>query len=146
MLHKELDVALHKASADQLKPRPDENSLGFGQHFTDHMFTMRWNRAQGWHDARIEPYGPFSLDPAAMVFHYGQAIFEGMKAYRGGDNEIFLFRPMDNLNRMNQSAVRMCMPRFPAERVLAALRAMVYLDSDWVPASKGATLYIHPMP
>ena len=72
MLHKELDVALHKASADQLKPRPDENSLGFGQHFTDHMFTMRWNRAQGWYDARIEPYGPFSLDPAAMVFHYGR--------------------------------------------------------------------------
>lgn len=144
MLHKKFEVALHKASADQLKTKPDSKSLGFGQHFTDHMFTMRWNREQGWHDSRIEPYGPFSLEPAAMVFHYGQAIFEGMKAYRRGDNKLFLFRPMENLNRMNQSAVRMCMPRFPADHVLAALRALVYLDQDWVPASKGATLYIRP--
>ena len=144
MLHKDFDVALHKASADQLKAKPDQANLGFGQHFTDHMFTMRWNRQQGWHDACIEPYGPFSLDPAAMVFHYGQAIFEGMKAYRSKANEIFLFRPMDNLTRMNQSAVRMCMPRFPADRVLAALRAMIYLDRDWVPSAPGATLYIRP--
>ncbi|ADW18827.1 branched chain amino acid aminotransferase apoenzyme [Desulfobulbus propionicus DSM 2032] len=144
MFNKELEVTLHKASADQLKPKPDQNSLGFGQFFTDHMFTMRWNRRQGWHDAVIEPYRNFELDPAAMVFHYGQAIFEGMKAYRSKDDQIFLFRPADNFTRMNQSALRICMPRFPQDRVLQALRAMVYLDQEWVPKTPGATLYIRP--
>jgi branched-chain amino acid aminotransferase len=144
MFKKELEVTLHKASADQVKPKPDQNSLGFGQFFTDHMFTMRWNRNNGWHDAAIEPYHSFAMDPAAMVFHYGQAIFEGMKAYRGKDDQIFLFRPADNFTRMNQSAVRMCMPRFPQERVLQALRAMVYLDQEWVPRAPGSTLYIRP--
>ena len=144
MLNKELEVTLQKATADQLKPKPDQNNLGFGQFFADHMFTMRWNRQQGWHDAAIEPYRPFALDPAAMVFHYGQAIFEGMKAYRGKDDQIFLFRPQDNFTRMNQSALRMCMPRFPQDRVLQALRAMVYLDQEWVPKTPGATLYIRP--
>ena len=144
MLNKDLEVTLQKASADQLKPKPDQSKLGFGQFFTDHMFTMRWNRQNGWHDATIEPYHSFELDPAAMVFHYGQAIFEGMKAYRGKDDQIFLFRPQDNFTRMNQSAVRICMPRFPQERVLQALRAMVYLDQEWVPRAPGATLYIRP--
>ncbi|QQG65250.1 branched-chain amino acid aminotransferase [Desulfobulbus oligotrophicus] len=144
MFNNDLEVTLHKASADQLKPKPDQSNLGFGQFFTDHMFTMRWNRQEGWHDAAIEPYQAFALDPAAMVFHYGQAIFEGMKAYRGPDNQIFLFRPMDNFIRMNESAQRMCMPRFPLDRVLQALRALVYLDQDWVPRTPGATLYIRP--
>ena len=144
MFTKELEVTLQKASADQKKLKPDQNNLGFGQFFTDHMFMMRWNRQQGWHDACIKPYQSFNLEPAAMVFHYGQAIFEGMKAYRGKDSQIFLFRPDDNLSRMNQSALRMCMPRFPQERVLQALRAMVYLDQEWVPSTQGATLYIRP--
>ncbi|NLX18075.1 MAG: branched-chain amino acid aminotransferase, partial [Desulfobulbus sp.] len=144
MFRNDLEVTLHKASADQLKPKPDQSNLGFGQFFTDHMFTMRWNRQEGWHDAVIEPYQAFEMDPAAMVFHYGQAIFEGMKAYRGADNQIFLFRPMDNFVRMNESALRMCMPRFPVDRVLQALRALVYLDQDWVPRAPGATLYIRP--
>jgi len=144
MLNEELEVTLQKATADQLKPKPDQDNLGFGQFFTDHMFTMRWNRRQGWHDATIEPYRTFAMDPAAMVFHYGQAIFEGMKAYRGKDDQIFLFRPQDNFSRMNQSALRMCMPRFPQDRVLQALRAMVYLDQEWVPKTPGATLYIRP--
>ncbi|MBV5327649.1 MAG: branched-chain amino acid aminotransferase [Chlorobium sp.] len=144
MFTKELEVTLQKASADQMKLKPDQNNLGFGQFFTDHMFMMRWNRQQGWHDACIKPYQSFNLEPAAMVFHYGQAIFEGMKAYRGKDSQIFLFRPDDNLSRMNQSALRMCMPRFPQERVLQALRAMVYLDQEWVPSTQGATLYIRP--
>lgn len=144
MDNKELEVTLNKASAEQMKAKPDQNALGFGQFFTDHMFMMRWNRQQGWHDAVIQPYQSFALEPAAMVFHYGQAIFEGMKAYRGQDNQIFLFRPSDNLARMNQSALRMCMPRFPHERVLQALRAMVYLDQEWVPGTPGATLYIRP--
>ena len=144
MLHKDLEVTLHKAAAEELKPKPDQDRLGFGQFFADHMFTMRWNRQQGWHEARIEAYRSFELEPAAMVFHYGQAIFEGMKAYRGADDQIFLFRPDDNLSRMNQSAQRMCMPRFPQERVLQALRAMIYLDQEWVPSAPGATLYIRP--
>lgn len=144
MCNSDIEVALQKASTGQLKPKPDQSALGFGRFFTDHMFTMRWNRQNGWHEASIEPYQPFLLDPAAMVFHYGQAIFEGMKAYRGKDDQIFLFRPQDNFTRMNQSAVRMCMPRFPQERVLQALRAMVYLDQEWVPGALGATLYIRP--
>lgn len=144
MVEKELEIALHKATDEQLREKPNSENLGFGQYFADHMFAMRWTRQHGWHDARIQAYQDFSLDPAAMVFHYGQAIFEGLKAYRGDDNKIKLFRPMDNFNRLNQSAVRMCMPRIPAERVLQALRALVYLDKDWVPQSEGATLYIRP--
>ena len=144
MLNKELEISLQKASLEQLKPKPNEQHLGFGQYFTDHMFAMRWNRQAGWHDAAIQPYQSFTLDPAAMVFHYGQAIFEGMKAYRSKDDQIFLFRPEDNLTRMNQSALRMCMPRFPQDRVLQGLRAMVYLDQEWVPRVKGASLYIRP--
>lgn len=144
MFKNDLEVTLHKASANEMKPKPDQDNLGFGQYFTDHMFTMRWNRHHGWHDASIRPYQPYNLDPAAMVFHYGQAIFEGMKAYRGKDDQIFLFRPNDNFTRMNQSAVRMCMPRFPQDRVLQTLRAMVYLDQEWVPRMEGATLYIRP--
>lgn len=144
MLKKDLDVTLHKADEKQRRAKPDQSKLGFGKYFTDHMFVMHWNREKGWHDAEICPYRNFSLDPAAMVFHYGQEIFEGLKAYRGPDNQILLFRPMDNLNRMNNSALRMCMPRFPADSVLRAMKALVYLDRDWVPANEGATLYLRP--
>ncbi|GAB4336021.1 MAG: branched-chain amino acid aminotransferase [Desulfobulbaceae bacterium] len=144
MLNKELEVSLIKADESQLKPKPDPGKLGFGVHFTDHMFVMKWNREQGWHGAEIRPYGNFSLDPAAMVFHYGQEIFEGLKAYRAADGGVLLFRPMDNLARMNDSALRMCMPRFPAGEVLKAMKALVYLDREWVPANDGATLYLRP--
>ena len=135
---------LDKAEENQLKEKPDAANLGFGVHFTDHMFVMHWNRHLGWHNARICPYGKFSLDPAAMVFHYGQEIFEGLKAFKGAEDQIFLFRPLDNLERMNRSAVRMCMPRLPVEGVLKAMKALVYLERDWVPDNKGATLYIRP--
>ena len=144
MLNKEIEVAFHKADAAQCRKKPDQDGLGFGKYFTDHMFVMRWNRKEGWHDAEIRPYANFSLDPAAMVFHYGQEIFEGLKAYRSQDGQILLFRPHDNLNRMNDSALRMCMPRFPMEEVLKAMKALVYLDRDWVPANRGATLYLRP--
>ena len=96
MPNQELEITLQKTSIDQLRPKPDENNLGFGQFFTDHMFLMRWNRQQGWHDATIQPDQNFSLEPAAMVFHYGQAIFEGMKAYRSTNDQIFLFCPDPN--------------------------------------------------
>ncbi len=142
MLKNELDVSLHKA--ETLKEKPDQDNLGFGQYFTDHMFVMKWNREQGWHDAEIKPYGDFNLDPAAMVFHYGQAIFEGLKAYRGQDGSILMFRPQDNLERLNKSAVRMCMPRIPVDKVLQAMKGLVYLDRDWIPESEGAALYLRP--
>ncbi len=144
MLGTELEIAVHKAAPEQLKEKPDQNALGFGSIFSDHMFVMHWNRDQGWHDARIQPYQDFTIDPAAMVFHYGQAIFEGLKAYHGDNGEILLFRPRSNFERMNKSAVRMCMPRIPVDRMLQALKALVYLERSWVPTAPGATLYLRP--
>jgi branched-chain amino acid aminotransferase len=142
MLKNELEVSLHKA--DTLKEKPDQDSLGFGNYFTDHMFVMKWNRDRGWHDAKIQPYGNIEFDPAAMVFHYGQAIFEGLKAYHGHDGSILMFRPLDNLKRLNSSAIRMCMPRIPAEKVLQAMKGLVYLDREWIPDSEGGALYLRP--
>jgi branched-chain amino acid aminotransferase len=142
MFKNELDVTLHKAQS--LKEKPDQDNLGFGQYFTDHMLTMKWDRQQGWHDAQICPYGDFHVDPAAMVFHYGQAIFEGLKAYRAQDGSILMFRPKDNLERLNRSAMRMCMPRIPVDKVLQAMKALVYLDREWIPEREGAALYIRP--
>lgn len=140
----DLEVALKKVEKDKLKAKPDQKNLGFGVHFTDHMFLMKWDSDQGWHDAEICPFQDFNISPAAMVFHYCQAIFEGMKAYRSKNDEILLFRPEKNLERMNLSAMRMCMPRFPAEQVFKSLKALLYLDRDWVPAEPGASLYIRP--
>lgn len=140
----DLGIALEKVDKDKLKTKPDPDKLGFGVHFTDHMFLMKWNKTDGWHDARICPYHDFQLNPACMVFHYGQAIFEGLKAYRGKDDQLFLFRPKDNFERMNNSALRMCMPRLPVDKVVSALKAMIYLEKDWVPRTEGATLYIRP--
>lgn len=140
----DLEIILKKADKTQKKEKPDQDNLGFGVHFTDHMFLMKWSYEEGWHDAEICPYENFSLDPASMIFHYGQAIFEGMKAYKNKDGQIYLFRPEDNFERMNQSAARMCMPRIPVENVVKALKAMLYLDRDWIPTGEGATLYIRP--
>ncbi len=139
-----LDIAVKKADPEKRKTKPPEDALGFGNHFTDHMFLMKWDKANGWHDAEICPYHNFSLDPAAMVFHYGQAIFEGLKAYKGDNGQIFMFRAEDNLERMNSSALRMCMPRLPVDKAFKALKALVYLDRDWIPTNNGATLYIRP--
>lgn len=141
-MRKDLDISLEKAPS--LKGMPANENLGFGKYFTDHMFQMQWNREQGWHDARISPYAPFSMDPASTVLHYGQAIFEGLKAYRGDDDQIFLFRPSDNFERMNMAAVRLSMPRFPVDQALKALKALVYLDRRWVPSAAGASLYLRP--
>jgi branched-chain amino acid aminotransferase len=141
---KDLDISVRRCDAEKRKDKPDQKNLGFGNLFTDHMFLMKWDRENGWHDAEICPYENFSMDPAAMVYHYGQAIFEGLKAYKGDDEQIFMFRPEDNLERMNGSALRMCMPRLPIEKVLKAIKALVYLDRDWIPVGDGATLYIRP--
>ncbi len=139
-----LDISVVRCDAEKQKDKPDQKNLGFGNFFTDHMFLMKWDRENGWHDAEICPYKNFSMDPAAMVYHYGQAIFEGLKAYKGEDNQIFMFRPEDNLERMNSSALRMCMPRIPVEKVLKGIKALVYLDRDWIPSGEGATLYLRP--
>ncbi len=144
LMFQDLEVTVKKVSEEQRKTKPDQSNLGFGQHFTDHMFLMKWSKEKGWYDAEITPFQDFTVNPAAMVFHYGQAIFEGLKAYRGKDDQILLFRPKDNLERMNDSAVRMCMPRLATDKVLKALRALLYLDRDWVPSVSGASLYIRP--
>jgi len=139
-----MDIRLEKISASDARPRPDETALGFGKYFTDHMLVMPYTEGKGWHDATICGYRNFSLDPAAMVLHYGQAIFEGLKAYRGKDDGIYLFRPEANIERMNRSAARLCMPQLPVEDVFGALRQLLLLDQDWIPRAKGATLYIRP--
>ena len=113
-----MKITIEAVDAADRKVRPDDNNLGFGKYFTDHMFVMEYDAGEGWHDARIVSYGDFSFDPAAMALHYGQAIFEGLKAYRDPGDGIRLFRPLDNLGRMNRSAVRMCMPEFDTETVL----------------------------
>jgi len=141
---KDLDISVCRCDSEKLKDKPDQKNLGFGNFFTDHMFLMKWDRENGWHDAEICPYKNFSMDPAAMVYHYGQAIFEGLKAYKGEDGQIYMFRPEDNMERMNSSALRMCMPRIPVEKVLKGIKALVYLDRDWIPTGDGATLYLRP--
>jgi branched-chain amino acid aminotransferase len=140
----DLEVTLEKIDIAKKKEKPPQDDLGFGRHFTDHMFMMTWNRESGWHDAKICPYQDFRMDPAALVFHYGQAIFEGLKAYRAEDGQVYMFRPEDNFERMNSSAVRMCMPRLPIDKVLKSLKALLYLDKDWIPTVEGASLYIRP--
>jgi len=140
----DLEVELEKVDEDKLKKKPAPDKLGFGIHFTDHMFLMKWDRENGWHDSKICPLEDFTMHPAAMVFHYGQAIFEGLKAYRGKDDQLFLFRPKDNFERMNNSALRMCMPRFSADNMVKVLKALIYLEKDWVPRGEGTSLYIRP--
>ncbi|MBB5959865.1 branched-chain amino acid aminotransferase [Saccharothrix tamanrassetensis] len=117
---------------------------GFGQHFTDHMVTIRWNREQGWHDARVEPYHSLELDPAAMVLHYGQAIFEGLKAYRRPDGTIASFRPQANAERFRASARRLAMPELPDELFLGSIRELLAVDSRWVPTVAEDSLYLRP--
>jgi branched-chain amino acid aminotransferase len=117
---------------------------GFGHAFTDHMVTIRWSRDRGWHDARLEPYGPLTLDPATSVFHYGQAIFEGLKAYRHADGSIMVFRPHANAARFQRSARRMAMPELPEDVFVRAVELLVAHDRDWVPAGEGNSLYLRP--
>ena len=119
---------------------------GFGTHFTDHMFTVEWTPAQGWHAARIEPYGPLTLDPATAVLHYAQETFEGMKAYRHPDGSVWSFRPDQNGARMARSSQRLAFPELPVEDFVAAVDALVAVDERWVPdASTGEkSLYIRP--
>lgn len=126
------------------KPRPADGELGFGKHFTDHMFVMEWTKDRGWHNGRVEPYGPLSFDPAAACLHYGQAMFEGLKAFRGKDGKVRLFRVDRHCKRMASGAPRLCMPPVDPEVMKQALIDVVYADRDWVPSSPGTALYIRP--
>ena len=137
-----LDIKITRTTSP--KEKPDENNLGFGKKFTDHMFVMDYTEGEGWHDARIVPYGPFELDPATVVFHYAQEIFEGMKAYRTADDTVQLFRPDCNAKRFQDSADRLCIPKIPVEDYIQAVETLVDVDRDWVPHTDGASLYIRP--
>jgi branched-chain amino acid aminotransferase len=119
-------------------------SPAFGQVFTDHMVTIRWSQAKGWYDARLEPYGPFMLDPATSVFHYAQEFFEGLKAYRQDNGSIAMFRPDANAARFNSSARRMAMPELPEDTFIRALELLVTQDREWVPPGEGNSLYLRP--
>ena len=117
---------------------------GFGQVFTDHMITLRWSAERGWHDGKLEPYGPFALDPATSVFHYAQELFEGLKAYRQDSGSIVMFRPQANAARFNSGARRMAMPELPEETFLRALELLVTQDKEWIPQGEGNSLYLRP--
>lgn len=126
------------------KQKPDKNNLGFGQYFTDHMFIMDYTEGKGWHDARIVPYAPLELDPSCMVLHYGQAIFEGLKAYKTKNGEILLFRPEKNMERVNSSNERLVIPRIDVDFGVKAIKELVKVDADWIPDAPGTSLYIRP--
>jgi len=140
-----MDIRVLPLPEEKRKKRfTDETQLSFGRIFTDRMFIAEWKSGQGWVDARIEPYAPFTLDPACLVFHYAQEIFEGLKAYKWKDGSIALFRPEMNARRFNRSADRMCMPDVPEELFLKGIEELVKLERDWIPSSAGTSLYIRP--
>lgn len=127
------------------KAKPvDEHHLPFGDLFTDHMFLMDYDDGQGWHDPRIVPYGPLPIDPAAMVLHYGQEVFEGLKAYKAQDGRILLFRPEENFKRMNVSNERLCIPAIDPAFMIKALSKLIEVEKDWIPSLEGTSLYIRP--
>lgn len=131
--------------AEKMKTKiADETKLAFGKYFTDRMLMVEWKAGQEWCDARIEPYAPFVLDPAALVFHYAQEIFEGLKAYKWDDGRIAMFRPEMNAQRFNRSATRMCMPNVPEDIFLDGIKQLVSLERDWIPTAAGTSLYIRP--
>ncbi|HET7876159.1 MAG TPA: branched-chain amino acid aminotransferase [Methylomirabilota bacterium] len=136
--------AIRITKAPTLKPKPKDSDLGFGQLFTDHMFVADFQEEKGWYDPRIEPYGPFPLDPAAAVLHYAQAVFDGLKAFRGTDGKVRLFRPQKHVERMSASARRMCIPPLDPEFALQSIVTLVGLERDWVPRTVGTSLYIRP--
>jgi branched-chain amino acid aminotransferase len=137
-----MDITITRA--ESLKAKPDDDRLGFGTLFTDHMFNMDYNPQQGWHNPRIEPYGPIAMDPSTMVLHYGQEVFEGLKAYRTAAGAIQLFRPQENFKRMNRSCRLLCIPEFDSDFLLAALKKLLQLEKEWVPKSPETSLYIRP--
>ncbi|WP_174232689.1 branched-chain amino acid aminotransferase [Lysinibacillus halotolerans] len=137
-----LDIKIELTTKPKEKPAPDE--LGFGHYFTDHMFVLDYTEGIGWHDGRIVPYQPLSLDPSAMIFHYGQSVFEGLKAYVTVNNEALLFRADRNFKRLNNSNARLCIPEIDEQYALEALKQLVSIDREWIPSAPGTSLYIRP--
>ncbi len=137
------DLTIQLTDHPKAKPA-DESKLKFGDLFTDHMLMMDYDEGQGWHNARIVPYGPLALDPAAMCLHYGQEVFEGMKAYRAEDGRILLFRPDQNFARLNLSNDRLCIPPVDEEKMVEYLKEFLRVEKDWVPHSKDTSLYLRP--
>lgn len=138
-----LDIQIVKTTAPKAKPIPGQK-LGFGKIFTDHMFIMNYTDGQGWHDAHVVPFANISLSPAAMVYHYGQEMFEGLKAYKGEDGEVYLFRPDMNAKRANASNDRLVIPQIPEDDFVQAVKAVVDVDRDWIPTEPGTSLYVRP--
>ena len=138
-----LNIRIERNSNPKAKPDPSM-PLPFGKIFTDHMFVMNYTEGKGWYDARIVPYAPITLEPSAMVFHYGQEMFEGLKAYRGDNGEAYLFRPEMNAKRTNKTNERLCIPSIPEEDFVQAVKAVVDIDRDWIPEAEGTSLYIRP--
>lgn len=140
-----MEIKISAATPDQLKNKPaDESKLGFGDITTDHMFLMDYDDSKGWFNPRIEPYGPLTIDPAAMSLHYGQEIFEGLKAYGIADDGIALFRAKENFERLNRSATRLCMPKVDIINAMEGMKQLILLDKEWIPRSPGTSLYIRP--
>ena len=138
-------IKVKRVPEKKRKQKPtDESKLGFGKIFTDRFFTMKYKEGQGWYDAAIEPYHSIVIDPAAVCLHYGQLIFEGLKAYRGKDGSIYLFRPYENFKRMNESAERLCMPTIDPDVFFQGVKKLVLLEKDWIPRGAGTSLYIRP--
>ena len=140
MAHSEIKITM----TQNKKVKPDENKLSFGKYFSDHMFVMDYVEGKGWHNPEIVPNEPFLIDPAAMVFHYGQAVFEGMKAYRTVDGKVALFRPEANFKRLNDSNDRMCIPAIDEEYAIHALKELIKIDEEWIPTAPNTSLYIRP--
>lgn len=135
-----IKVTLNEAK----KEKPAANQLEFGRFFTDHMFIADYIEGQGWVDHRIVPYEPLSINPAAMIFHYGQTVFEGLKAYLSTDGTVRLFRPEQNMRRLNKSCERMSMPQINEEYALESLQKLLEVDREWIPTAEGTSLYIRP--
>lgn len=138
-----MEISITKTTTPKQKPL-DQSKLGFGNYYTDHMFMMNYDEGEGWHDARIVPYAPIPLDPAAMCLHYGQEVFEGLKAYKTPDGGIQLFRPDKNMARLNVSNDRLCIPAVDEAFCVEAIKKLVEVDADWIPTAPGTSLYIRP--
>lgn len=138
-----MEIKFTKAETLKEKPAPGAK-LGFGHIFTDYMLVLPYDEGQGWHDPEIRPYAPIELSPAAMCLHYGQTVFEGMKAYRTADNKIQLFRPMENFKRLNKSNERLVIPELDENLAMDCLMELLRVEKDWVPANDGESLYIRP--
>ncbi len=140
----EFAVTRNLAAASPAAREEILKSPGFGQHFTDHMVDICWSVRGGWHRPRVQPYGPISLDPAAAVLHYGQEIFEGIKAYRHADGSVHTFRPDQNGRRLQRSARRLALPELPVSYFIQSIRELIAVDGDWVPSGEDQSLYLRP--